>query len=219
MNDNLVRLNQNEYLAEGMTRYVYVHPENPDLLIKILKCTIKKWVNNEELSVRNYHRFFKYLLRELAEYARLKLHFAPNSPSNYIQQIIGFADTNLGLGLVVQAEKNEQGNYAKTLFDVITDGQFNEQAEQHLEEFLAHMTDIDICVIELTANNVVYAFKPSKGYHFVLVDGFGEKTLLSFAQYSFSLRKIKRIKTIKSLRRQVSYLLKVREDNAQEPCQ
>lgn len=55
--------------------------------------------------------------------------------SPYIQKIIGFVDTNLGMGLVVKTEKDKEGALAPTLEYLINNNLWNDQVGQDFEFF------------------------------------------------------------------------------------
>lgn len=191
------------FAGEGCRRYIYHHPDNPDFLIKISKFVMDN--NNQKISHRNYYRYFKYLTREIAEYARLRLY--PYSSTHMIQQIIGFANTNLGMGLIVKAEKDQGGALAPTLGHLIENNLLHSSARQHFELFLQQLSQIDICVSDLTLQNIVYAHSLEHGNYFVLIDGTEDNCFIPLRFYNKFCRTTHRKKKISNLRIQVYSLI------------
>ncbi|CEK12155.1 YrbL family protein [Legionella hackeliae] len=202
----IIHLDEKYYVGEGNRRIVYAHPENDACLIKIAKSTLDKWTHNSPISYQNYRRFFKYFLIELYEHARIRLQVGKNPLPHIIQHIIGFVDTNLGLGLVVRAEKDKQGQYAPTLEQLVKNNQVDDNVVKHLKEFLDDLTKIDICVYDLQPGNIVYAYMPEKGHYFVLIDGIGDKHFVRMSSYFSFARKYRRTQAIKRLRSRLSLM-------------
>lgn len=154
--------------------------------------------DKQKISYRNYHRYFKYLTSEIAEYARLQLY--RYSSTHMIQQIIGFANTNLGMGLIVKAEKDKDGTLAPTLGYLIENSLLHGSARHHFELFLQQLSQIDICVSELTLQNIVYAHSSEHGNYFVLIDGTEDNCFIPLGFYSKFCRTSRRKKKIRNLR-------------------
>ncbi|AOW53317.1 TPA: hypothetical protein JBB06_11455 [Legionella pneumophila subsp. pneumophila] len=198
-----IYLNESHFLFEGQQRLVYKHPLNADYLIKISKLVMNKWGSVDYISYRNRYRFLKYFLIELREHARLRLQYTPGQVPYIFQKIIGFTDTNLGMGLIVQTEKDKYGHYAPTCESLLKNSLINEMILQHLEEFLQHLLESDICIYDLTPSNIVYSYTTEIGHHFVLIDGFGDKRFIPLSFYSKRIRRYQRNKAINKFRNEI----------------
>ncbi|KTC91256.1 YrbL family protein [Fluoribacter dumoffii] len=203
--DSQIILTAQSYAGEGCRRLIYFHPHNKDFLIKISKFTQEQYRNNQKISYRNNYRYFKYLTREIAEYARLRL--CVSSSPHIIQKIIGFVDTNLGMGLVVKTEKDKEGALAPTLEYLINNNLWNDQVGQDFEFFLRQLSQTDICVSDLTLQNIVYAYNFGQGYYFVLIDGTEDNCFIPLRFYNKFCRTVHRKQKIKNLRAQIHSLL------------
>ncbi len=203
--DRPIILNAQSYAGEGCRRLVYFHPDNKDFLIKISKFTLAQYPNNQKISSRNYYRYFKYLTSEIAEYARSRLSLSPST--HIIQQIIGFVDTNLGMGLIVKTEKDKEGALAPTLEHQIENNLLHGQAMLDFEFFLQQLSQMDICVSDLTLQNIVYAYNSEQGHYFVLIDGTEDNCFIPLRFYNKFCRTHHRKKKINNLRTQIHSLI------------
>src|SRR5262245_54956982 len=113
---HVIKLADRVPVASGSTRDVYLHPDDGSLLIKVVpagviekrSCPGRPWYKTP----RRYRHFMTYL-REVREQIALRAQSKTHPPS--MQKIFGFAETDLGFGLVVEAAKDRQGKLAPTL--------------------------------------------------------------------------------------------------------
>ncbi len=204
----IISLNKNYFVTNGGRCLVYRHPENENLLIKVVnpkfreRNTYKVRLVKQVPTIDRY-RLSKCYIRELVESVRLRFsnHYIPQ---NCIQHVVGLVDTNFGFGLVVRAERDKEGKYATTLKTLIQTNQFNEHAQQKLENFYQSLADCDVAVSDCSPPNVVYAYDDIEGEHFALIDGIGEKTLIPILRMSAYLRKKSRLRQIEKLKQRVA---------------
>lgn len=186
-------------LAAGAIRYVFAHPGDPDLLIKVIRADAieqrfgsgRPWYK----MTRRYRHFVSYL-REVREEIAMRAQGA-HLPS--LQKIVGFADTDLGFGLVVAAAKDRDGNLAPTLPRLISDGGFDQPARAALDCCLQELLDSPVVLADLHGANLVYAWTEPLGQHFVLIDGIGCKTLFPFSRMSRTLNRYAKRRQIERL--------------------
>jgi hypothetical protein len=170
-------------LAAGSTRLVYAHPAGPDLLIKVLrKATRIRHGSGSRLKQLRTDRPVKLFLREIRE--QLLLTANGESPLWFLQAICGFVETDLGVGLVVEALRGADGDLAPTLVDLIRRGGFDGEARADLARFVGALRESDVALCAVGPVNVVYAQDPALGRRFVLVDGFGERGFLPVKRIS-----------------------------------
>ena len=177
--DTVYQLKDQEPLAQGQVRSVYKHPDNPSYLIKIITPDHieknygkgAKWYKRR----RRYGRF-KTFLREISEFIAIN---AEDSPAlTLIPNILGFAKTDLGLGLVVEGIFDKEGNIAPTLFKLIHNHKFDDEAKKKLESFKEKVLQSNIIISDLHLRNIVYGYTPEQGYQFTMIDGTGINTLI-----------------------------------------
>lgn len=207
-NNDILVLDKQQPVNAGARRIVYVHPNNSHYLIKISKFTLNLYQNQHSLSFTEKRRYLKYVGRELVEYVRSRVAFAGLPQPCFIQQIVGFVDTDLGLGVVVKAERDEHDNLAPQLAHLIAHNLWCDTKKKHLQAFLEQLAVTDLSVDDLTISNVVYAYDKEHGHYFTLVDGIGDKYLIRLCVYSKWYRTYLRKKKIKQFRQKIDDMLK-----------
>ncbi|MHC5306893.1 YrbL family protein [Bartonella sp. LJL80] len=168
--DVILKLSDRQPLFEGTTRAVFPHPENPDLLIKIPKAA---W--QEKIS--HYSRFRQWRkslnintnnTKEIAEYIR---HFPHTSTrEKHLVQITGLIATDIGWGLVVKAERDQHGGYAKPI------GAYHSEMplyKTQIIEFIEWARDTNFIYHDLKFDNILLTWRDGEA-ELVLIDGIGE---------------------------------------------
>jgi len=173
-------------LAIGHMRRVYQHPENPDLVIKLMRPdVIDARTNTRRLWYKRLRRARHLVghVRELNEYiATQVVAETRNAP---IARMVGLIDTDLGLGLVSEKVREPNGALARTLAAVyVSENGFSVFLETHLETFFQALLACNVIVGDMHAWNVVYGTDSRGGPGFVLIDGFGEKHVIPMASMS-----------------------------------
>lgn len=173
----VITLTDATFLAKGNDRLVYQHPDDGNLIVKVVIPGIPK---------------YRSKLREMrheVDACAAKL----DEDRQYIQIIKGYVETNLGLGEIVVKEKDRDGNMARTLYDLASWGELDEEKLNQLNILLAWFMKTWVVINSLHCKNIVYAFSDGR-YHFKIIDGFGDKTffqLSSVSRYIHSRNKIK----------------------------
>jgi PhoP regulatory network protein YrbL len=182
---HFIELGHRVPVASGSTRAVYVHPDDDSLLVKVVPAGVieKRFVRGRPWykTPRRYRHFMTYL-REVREQIALRAQSSTHPPC--VQKIVGFAETDLGFGLVVEAAKDGQGRLAPTLERLIAEGRFDATVRADLEACLDELMALPIVVADLHIANFVYAWSKERGDHFVLIDGIGCKNLVPFNRLS-----------------------------------
>lgn len=177
-----ILLNDRTPLASGNNRDVFIHPDDADLLIKTIKpeAVEKRASGNASWTKHLFRRFKHYLgfLRECQEHIVSRLGDEPIP--DFVHTVVGFVDTDRGLGLVTRAERDHTGAYARTLAQLIEKGIFDEDAKAAFEKFKQSFLSSRVIVTDTNLRNLMYSHDPEIGYHFVLIDGYGEKNLIPF---------------------------------------
>ena len=172
-----LRLSDRSPLAEGVQRAVYLHPQNPNLLVKVLK----RW---EDMPARsNFNglmdRLFpstrlRQIRKEYREYLRVML--AQPEADLPISHMFGFVPTDVGLGCLTQAVRDGDG-LGRTLGRAKKDGVAVEDVAL-LNDMIARLYALDIRASDLNPKNIVFGTRdigagpgPREA---VLVDGFGD---------------------------------------------
>jgi hypothetical protein len=196
-------------VARGKQRYVFVHPADPGLIVKVpTERYVRsragqggKWYKKWHKSLtRSRHNLI--FLREIKEH--LALRAADNELPHHVQDTVGFVETDLGMGVVTRAVRGRTGELAPTLLGLLQTGHFTSEARGKLEAFFAWLLDSPVVVGDLHAGNLLYGYAEGIGEHFVIVDGLGEKNLIPLNSLSGRANSWSKARRIKRLRRQIA---------------
>lgn len=175
-----------EVVAAGSTRNVYRHPDNSSLLVKVIRPSAieEKFGSGApwyKFKRRRYRHLIAYL-REIRE--QIAVHAAGGEYPPFLQKIVGIAETDMGMGFVVEAVLGRDGNFAPTVAELIRRGQFDRPTRVKLDQFLDELVASPVIVADLNPSNVVLGFTPEKGEHFVMIDGIGFKNIIPLERMS-----------------------------------
>lgn len=179
-------LKEAEVVACGSTRNVYRHPDDPSLLIKVIRpAAIEERFGRGapwyKYKGRRYGHLIAYL-REIREQIAVNAIGGDHPP--YLQKIVGIVDTDMGMGFVVEAVLARDGSYARTVAELIQRGQLDRSAREKLDQFLDALVASPVIVADLNTSNVVLGHRPELGDHFVLIDGIGFKNVIPLERMS-----------------------------------
>ena len=194
-------------VAVGSQRYVFVHPHDPDLIVKVPTERYvdrrsgergKWWKKLHRKYLRSRH--FLVFHRELHEQFALRASAAALPP--YVQTIVGIVETDLGMGLVSQAVRGRDNELAPSLLQLLQQDRFGEPARRQLDEFVRWLLESNVVVGDLNPGNLVFGHDPVLGDHFVVIDGLGDKNLVPLNSFSARLNrrsKLRRIERINAI--------------------
>lgn len=173
--EKILNLSGKKPLFEGLTRAVFVNDQNPDYLIKIPSQAWQKKI----AGFSRWRQFRKSVdinspnTRELKEY----LHHFPTPEmamaEKHLMQIVGLAATDIGWGLIVKAERDQFGNYAKPLGHYQNDIPLY---KKEISEFIAWVKSTKIVCYDLKFDNILLGWRNAEPT-LVLIDGIGENGL------------------------------------------
>ncbi|MGQ0456950.1 MAG: YrbL family protein [Hyphomicrobium sp.] len=212
-----IRLSSVVPIASGSIRDVYQHPADPLLLIKVVRqSTIEEKFGSGrpwyKIAKRRYRHLISYL-REIREH--IAQHALDGAHPAFLQNVVGLARTDVGLGLVVEAAVDKSGRLAPTLTSLVKSGRFDRAARMKLEQFFEDIIRSSVIVGDAHPSNIVYAHTPEDGDHFKLIDGVGFKTLIPLERFSKAANRWSKRQIVKKIRASVEALDRARA--AQEP--
>jgi len=184
-------LTDEDLLAKGNDRYVFQHPHDSQLLIKVVIPGIVKYKSK----VREVYRDVK--------------ECKPNNQTDslYIQKIEGLVETNRGVGQVIVKECDEHSDIAPTLYQLALDKELDAGKLQKLNAFLAWFVTTGVIINSLHCKNIVYAWDSARQeYRFKVIDGFGDKTLFQLSKLSGVIRDKNKLKCLKRMLRDLDRL-------------
>ena len=170
-----------EAIASGRMRLVFRHPDDPALLIKVIRPEVipKRWGPGQPWYKRRrrYRQYVSYI-RECEEFIAGCAGGRRAAP--FAQKITGFVETDLGLGLVMEAVLDEHGNLAPTLASLVYGKEIGDGLRAEVNEFLEELVESDLIIADLNPENIVRGAMPGGGHRFVVIDGLGMSTILPF---------------------------------------
>jgi hypothetical protein len=203
---DIVNLAERKPFASGGRQLVFEHPLNPSLAIKVLQPhvipgqRVKLW---SALAARYYFAIsFKRVWREFERWRRK----GKESSSRFLQRVAGVVETDLGPGLVVEAERDINGGYAPTLRALATRGEIEGDVRAAFNRFCSELEASDVVLSDLNPGNIVYAVDPLGGSRFVLIDGTGDDTFIPVLRMSKTLNRMTKARKIAGLRRRIDRL-------------
>lgn len=205
-----LRMDQCTLITRGGHRLIYAHPHNDALILKVPRPEIRERARTtKSFWRRNFGRFKHYndSMREALEH--VACYASDEAQPPFLQRFYGFIETDMGLASISRAERDENGNYALNLTQLIKQGKFDDTARAAFEEFVGQFISSDIVVGDLRTDNIVYAVAPGTGrMRFVIIDGIGDKNGIKICSYSRFYNRISKRKRINRLRETISHLLR-----------
>jgi hypothetical protein len=204
----VIRLRHIRPLASGSQRQVFDHPSDSNLLIKVMREPFgtPPWYRRR---LKSRYGKFRSALREIEEYVALQA----GAPGNVdlVERVAGLVETDMGLGLAVEALRGRDGTLAPTLHDILKRGGFTPDVAAKLDRFLARVLGTDLVAYDTKARNIVFAHDPATGEdRFVLVDGMGERLTLKLNVISRRLNRFNKGRRVNRLRREIERILAAR---------
>jgi hypothetical protein len=190
-------------VSQGGSRKLFVHPERSDWLVKVYLQRFHD-VNIERYPLTTKFRRLKLywaLINELIEFVAIREN--PTTETKYLQTIIGTADTDYGLGMIVEGIFSEDGSLAFTLRDLVLERKYEDKHQRELEKLFSWMSETDIIIRDFSLDNLVWDYKKQC---FVIIDGIGSKATLSLRSFSKAYNSRENRKRIAKFRKRLKNL-------------
>lgn len=172
-----ISLRDQDPVGAGSWKLVYQHPDDERLLVKVMKRDGKV----REMRTAWYQATARegdilLLARELREFVAAEANATGRDLP--IPRIIGLAQTDLGLGLVVEKICGRDGQRAMSLEVKLREAGLTPEIEKMLAHLIAEINRHRIVIGEIKAANILFAEDDRQRVRLVLVDGFGETSLI-----------------------------------------
>jgi hypothetical protein len=186
-------------VARGESKLVFLHPHDQRLLVKVVNPAGKKartsragWYQATP-RVKSLRAFD----RELQEFLVAEAH--SNGQPNPLARFVGLVKTDLGLGMVVEKICRRDGQLALSLSQLTKQSGVYRKYLGLLAELVGEINRRHIVLGDLSPANILLEESATGESRFVLVDGFGENTLIPiyslsrFANTQRNLRKHRKL--------------------------
>ena len=207
-NDLSLTLRDAVPVARGHKRFIFQHPTDPGLLVKVMQPDVveERWGSGKRPWYKTTRRYGQYmsLRREISEYLAAAVKYPGGVP--VLQKLVGFVDTDYGVGIVVEKLVGRDGGLAPTLATVARRSGVTPELLQKVAQFKDELIRHNIVIGKLHAHNLVLAVRNGEE-RFVVIDGYGETALIPI--HTWSVR-INTAHTEGRIRRLVSKLQKQR---------
>jgi hypothetical protein len=202
-------------LASGAKRYVFRHPNDAGLIIKVFRPDkLARWWPRP-VPWRRRRRRYQHLstfFQELRE--QIAARAVDASPPRHLQNIVGLADTDLGPGLIYEIVAGPDGGPAPTLGKIVHSGGYGTRHADALDAFEAWLLASPIVLSELHLGNIVVSTSAAGELCLVLIDGIGEKAVVPLKGYVPWLNRRHKLRCLKRVRRDIERIRAAASMNA-----
>ena len=178
-------------IAIGTYRDVYVFPERPDTVVKVLRPGVGRQPSRPVrnfLKGRSARQLYRFMFREYEAFLEAKLRQMTSPGPLPISELYWLQRTSRGLGMVAERARSRSGEAAVSLGDLKRDNGIDDTMLRALNAFIARMEALDIVANDTNPENVLlddFGETP----RFLLVDGFGDPNPIQVKRLSPILRK------------------------------
>lgn len=178
-----MKLTNNDLLAEGGRRFVYINPEDKTKLIKIVK---QEGIDKKLKKLKFYKRFRpkKVIDENTEDYNAYKIYNKKSENIfNFIPKLYGYIDTNLGKGLITEYICNYDGTCSISLKDYIKINGVDKEIWKSLKVLYKELLDSCLITRELKDFNIVIQIKSDGSKKLYIIDGFGNQEFIPISNY------------------------------------
>lgn len=175
----MAKLQLRELVGKGYHRECYVHPDNPDLCIKVMV------VSGGEAETVREQAYYKLLQKRGVAW-------------DMLPRFHGTVETNLGSGAIFDLIKDPCGKTSRTLKQYLeseTLKKLNAHGLQdHLQSLKAYLIAQNIMTMTIKPKNIVYQKRENENDLCVIIDNIGNSDFIGISSYSryFGRKKIDR---------------------------
>ena len=188
---DLLELGDRQPIATGTYRDVYIFPNRPDAVVKVLRPGVGHQPNRpirNFLKARSIRQLYRFMFREYEAFLEAKLRQVTSPGPLPVSELFWLQRTSRGLGMVAERARGQSGGPAVSLGDLKRDGGFDATMLDALNGFIARMEVLDVVVNDTNPENVLLD-ESHDTPRFLLVDGFGDPNPIQVKRLSPTLRK------------------------------
>ncbi|QFI66303.1 hypothetical protein EKH55_1429 [Sinorhizobium alkalisoli] len=183
MFDGKISLSDWHQCAGGHQRCVFEHDLYPNILVKVLRIRGNSGERQSTRMLRFIDRFkrfgaYRTFRREVDEFIEQARKFTLSDTADLpIPGVLGFVQTEHGLGLVVEKITMANGQLAPTLRDLALAGRLTARHLAMIDELFERCRRLHIVLMDCNAGNFVVTDR--RGFEELMcIDGTGEKSPL-----------------------------------------
>jgi hypothetical protein len=191
-------------MVRGDLHDVFQHPDNNGWLIKVPRPdrSRNRWSYKRGLPVQRRYGIYTGWLREIAEYLAVRSRESEYPRS--LSRVTGLAETDLGLGLVVEKICDREGRLAPTLQQVVAAGGLTDALRQRIAALEDEMIARNVVLGDVHQRNILCGWDADGGDRLVIIEGLGAKTIIPVNSMSPYLNR-------RSIRRRFARIMQVLE--------
>jgi hypothetical protein len=166
-------------LVVGQRRFVFQHPHDNRLLVKVLRPEQSTYESTQKfplLYVLRRYGIYRTYARQIAEYLKIRARLNEHPP--IVEQVFGVVDTDFGLGLVVEKITDRNGGLARTLTEIVATDGYSQELEDRILQLRDEVMRHDIITGDLHGANIVSGYDEQHGDRLVIVESIGDKTFI-----------------------------------------
>ena len=206
----MIRLSNQLPFASGCKRDCYVHPHNPDLVVKIIPPDRSIQVlHSKKLWLRRMLQTPESMDANRGE--REKFEQLHNRFDNlqeaipYLVEYHGQVQTDLGEGLVFRAIKNYDGTMSETIVSAVKTGGYSRANLLEALKFLTSIRGDSTIYNDVGKNNLVIQVLDSKHskYKLWVIDGINCRALIPITEHFSMYARVRKAKKIWKVKRYI----------------
>ena len=190
-----LNLGQQSPFAVGGTRLCFVHPDDSNKCVKVLRLDRTPQARRKLTSgIKKLRpvRHWDDQLKELTAYRHL-LARDKATLWQHIPEFFGSVETDLGVGIVTRIFRNFDGNFPRNLEQEVPHG-IDNSLRTGIEEFKKWLRQELVVTRDLLPHNIIVVRNSSELCRLMIVDGLGNSEWIPVSTWfrSFAQRKIER---------------------------
>ncbi len=176
----------------GGRRLCYTHPHEPGKCVKVLRHDEGRTIRGKNSGIVPA-RFRRAYDNNTHEQQILESLFARIGPqmSQHLPRSYGIVETDLGPGLVLDLVRDDDGNIARSIRELISTGFSLADFKPAFDEFSEFVLKHVVLTRNLHDHNLVAQHRDDGNWRLYLIDGFGDSAWLPVARWIRSVGKTK----------------------------
>ncbi len=156
-------LEDKNIIGQGKDRVCYMHPDDSDKCVKIIKVN-----HSHKQSVRE-HSYYKFMKRK-------------NKDMRFLSKFYGKVNTNLGFGLVFELCRDSDIKISNSIGYYFENNLYEESLSiiDNLKKLRKNLTINAIIFTDFTSNNILYKTETKT---IMVIDGIGNYDLIKISDY------------------------------------